>query len=68
MPDDPFAGHVWSLVAHKNLTLTGNECGLGVVTIAACTIRLPHVDAADSDVFHGAKSSNMLFPHRFSWV
>ena len=36
-----------------------------LVTIARCMIRLRHQDAADSDLFHGAKSSNMVFPFRF---
>ncbi len=48
-----------------NLPLTGNGCGLDVVTIARCTIRPHHVVAADRRLFHDAKSSNMLWPHRF---
>jgi len=34
-------------------------------TIARCTIRLRHVDPADSDPFQYSTSSNMLFLHRF---
>jgi len=39
---------------------------LDVVTIAPRTIRPRHLVAADRDLFHDAKSSNMLLPHRFS--
>jgi hypothetical protein len=60
-----FASHAESLVAHTNLTRDGERLWPDFVTIARCTIRLRHVDAADSDLFHDAKSSNMHFPLRF---
>jgi hypothetical protein len=44
--------------------LTENGCGLDIVTIAPCTTR-PRDLVADRDLFHDAKSSNMLYPHRF---
>jgi hypothetical protein len=37
------------------------SAGPDFVNIAQCTIRLRHVDAADSDLYQDAKSSNMLF-------
>jgi hypothetical protein len=45
--------------------VTPNRCRLIFVNIARCTTRLRHVYAADSDLFRGAKFSNMRFPHRF---
>jgi hypothetical protein len=53
-------------LAAQILPLTEHGYGLDVVTIAPCTIRPRHlVVATDRDLFHDAKSSNVLLPRRF---